>query len=74
MNAVANLNLKSMVSPQALQDHQELHTSTTIWMTMSTVANITTRSVPRLMIVTIKAIMNIHINLKANHNMVPHLW
>jgi hypothetical protein len=46
---------------------------------------ITTRSIPRLMIVTIKAIMNIlnkiknnrdkqHINLKANHIMVPHLW
>jgi hypothetical protein len=44
-----------------------------------------TRSIPRLMIVTIKDIMNIlnkiknncdkrHINLKANHNMVPHLW
>jgi hypothetical protein len=46
---------------------------------------IATRSIPRLMIVTIKAIMNIinkiknnrdkrHINLKANHIMVPHLW
>jgi hypothetical protein len=45
---------------------------------------ITTRSIPRLMIITIKAIMNIlnkiksnrdkwHINLKANHIMVPHL-
>jgi hypothetical protein len=45
---------------------------------------IATRSIPRLMIVTIKAIMNIlnkiksnrdkwHINLKANHIMVPHL-
>jgi hypothetical protein len=43
------------------------------------------RSIPRLMIITIKDIMNIlnklknnrdkqHINLKANHNMVPHLW
>jgi hypothetical protein len=43
------------------------------------------RSIPRFMIVTIKDIMNIlnklknnyderHINLKANHNMVPHLW
>jgi tryptophan-rich sensory protein len=43
------------------------------------------RSIPRLMIVTIKAIMNIlikiknnrdkrHINLKANHIMVPYLW
>jgi hypothetical protein len=43
------------------------------------------RSIPRLMIVTIKDIMNIlnklknnhdkwHINLMANHNMVPHLW
>jgi hypothetical protein len=42
-------------------------------------------SSPRLMIVTIKDIMNIlnklknnrdkwHINLKANHIMVPHLW
>jgi hypothetical protein len=46
---------------------------------------IATRSIPRLMIVTIKAVMNIinkiknnrdkrHINLKANHIMVPHLW
>jgi hypothetical protein len=46
---------------------------------------IATRSIPRLMIVTIKAIMNIlnkiknnrdkwHINLKANHIMVPYLW
>jgi hypothetical protein len=46
---------------------------------------IATRSIPRLMIVTIKAIVNIlnkiknnrdkrHINLKANHIMVPHLW
>jgi hypothetical protein len=46
---------------------------------------IATRSIPRLMIVTIKDIMNIlkklknnhdkwHINLKANHNMVRHLW
>jgi hypothetical protein len=46
---------------------------------------IATRSIPRLMIVTIKDIMNIlkkltnnrdkrHIKLKANHNMVPHLW
>jgi hypothetical protein len=46
---------------------------------------IATRSIPRLMIVTMKDIMNIlkklknnhdkrHINLKANHNMVPHLW
>jgi hypothetical protein len=46
---------------------------------------IATRSIPRLMIITIKDIMNIlnklknnhdkwHINLKANHNMVPHLW
>jgi hypothetical protein len=45
---------------------------------------IATRSIPGLMIVTIKAIMNIlnkiknnrdkrHINLKANHIMVPHL-
>jgi hypothetical protein len=44
-----------------------------------------TYHIPRLMIVTIKAIMNIlnkiknnrdkrHINLKANHIMVPHLW
>jgi hypothetical protein len=43
------------------------------------------RSAPRIMIITIKAIMNIlnkiknnrdkrHINLKANHIMVPHLW
>jgi hypothetical protein len=46
---------------------------------------IATRSIPRLMIITIKAIMNIlnmiknnrdkrHINLKANHIMVPRLW
>jgi hypothetical protein len=46
---------------------------------------IATRSIPRLMIITIKAVMNIinkiknnrdkrHINLKANHIMVPHLW
>jgi hypothetical protein len=46
---------------------------------------IATRSIPRLMIVTIKAVMNIlnkiknnrdkrHINLKANHIMVPYLW
>jgi hypothetical protein len=45
---------------------------------------IATRSIPRLMIITIKDIMNIlkkfknnhdkrNINLKANHNMVPHL-
>jgi hypothetical protein len=43
------------------------------------------QSIPRLMIVTIKDIMNIlnklknnrdkrHIHLTANHNMVPHLW
>jgi hypothetical protein len=43
------------------------------------------RNIPKLMIVTIKDIMNIlnklknnhdkwYINLKANHNMVPHLW
>jgi hypothetical protein len=46
---------------------------------------IATRSIPRLMIVTIKDIMNIlnklknnrdkwYINLKASHIMVPHLW
>jgi hypothetical protein len=46
---------------------------------------ITTRSIPSLMIITIKDTMNIlnkfknnrdkwHINLKANHDMVPHLW
>jgi hypothetical protein len=46
---------------------------------------IATRSIPIIMIVTIKYIINIlnklknnhdkwHINLKANHNMVPHLW
>jgi hypothetical protein len=46
---------------------------------------IATRSAPRIMIITIKAIMNIltkiknnhdkrHVNLKANHIMVPHLW
>jgi hypothetical protein len=46
---------------------------------------IATKSIPRLKIVTIKDIRNIlnklknnrdkwHINLKANHIMVPHLW
>jgi hypothetical protein len=46
---------------------------------------IATRSISRLIIITIKAIMNIfnkiknnrdkwHINLKANHIRVPHLW
>jgi hypothetical protein len=46
---------------------------------------IATRSIPRLMIITIKAVMNIinkiknnrdkqRINLKANHIMVTHLW
>jgi hypothetical protein len=44
MNIVANLNLKSMVSPQALQDHQELHTPTTMWMPMSAVANTNRKS------------------------------
>jgi hypothetical protein len=44
MNAIANLNLKSMVSPQALKDHQELHTPTTMWMTMSIIANTNRKS------------------------------